>query len=172
MHTLRSLTPRLLAGIGTAALLAGIGLVASRPAHTAGGPVPVTVANSPLATADLDDPDQQPFQITLSPSNSTFNSAIDLYTVPAGKRVVIDYYSTQLTQYPAGGYGYMYLITTAGGNEAFYRAISPIASTATFNQVTHIYADPGTTIQASVGQSSGTSCGGNIILSGHMVNVR
>ena len=86
MYSLRPLAPRLLAGFGTLALLAAFGLFASRPAHTAGGPVPVTVANSSLATADLDDPDQQPFQVTLSPHSSTTNQATDTYTVPAGKR--------------------------------------------------------------------------------------
>ena len=164
--------PRLLAGFGTLALLAAIGLFASRPAHTAGGPVPVTVANSSLATADLDDPDQQPFQVTLSPHSSTTNQATDTYTVPAGKRAVIDYYSAQLTEYPLGGYGYEYLITTAQGNTAYYKAVPPIASASPLNQMTRIYADPGTTIEAIVISSSGTTCGGNIIISGHYVNVR
>ena len=54
MHTLRSLTPRLLAGFGTAALLGAVGLFASHPAHSVGGPVPVTVTNAPLATRPID----------------------------------------------------------------------------------------------------------------------
>ena len=46
--------PRLLAGFGTLALFGAIGLLASRPAHTAGGPIPVSVANTPLATTVSD----------------------------------------------------------------------------------------------------------------------
>jgi hypothetical protein len=110
-------------------------------------------------------------QIELSPSSATSNSAQASYVVPAGKRLVIEYYSAQLTQYPSGGYGYLYLITTVGGNQAYYKAVPPVGSTVPVNQLTRIYADPGTQVLASVGQSSGTSCGGDIILSGHLVNV-
>ena len=54
--TQSTLASRLLAGFGTAALLGAIGLFASRPAHTAGGPIPVSVANTPLATTAADMP--------------------------------------------------------------------------------------------------------------------
>jgi hypothetical protein len=159
-------------GLGTAALVTGVGLFASsRPAHTAGGQVPVTVANT-VPTTDLDSPDQKPFQITLSPSSSTSNVGEDTYTVPAGKRVVIDYYSAELTEYPLGGYGYVYLITTVNGQTAYYKVIPPQSSAVPMNQLTKIYADPGTTITADSIESSETSSGGNIILSGHTVTVR
>jgi len=164
--------PRLLAGFGTLALLAAVGLFASHPAHSVGGPVPVTVANSPLATADLDNPDQQPFQITLSPYSNVSRSATDTYIVPAGKRMVIDYYSASLAQFPLGGYADLSLTTTVHGISSFYQPIPPASSTAPFNQMTRIYADPGTAVQAEVTSSSGAHCGGNIILSGHIVNVR
>lgn len=52
-----TLGPRLLAGLGTLTLLAGIGLLASRPAHTTGGPVPVTVTNP---VQNRDSPARQP----------------------------------------------------------------------------------------------------------------
>jgi len=159
-----------LALLALLALLGGLGLFASRPAHTAGGPIPVTVSNT-VQNRDLDNPALQPFQFTLAPSSNSSNSATDSYTVPAGKRVVLEYYSAQLTQYPLGGYGYMYLITTGGGNAAYYKAVPAVASTVPLNQLTRIYADPGTTIQASVTQSSGSSCGGVVILSGYLVNV-
>ena len=48
--------PRLLAGFGTLALVVGIGLAASHPAHTAGGPIAVTIANTPLAVVAVDAP--------------------------------------------------------------------------------------------------------------------
>ena len=59
MYSLRPLAPRLLAGIGLLALLAAIGLVTSRPAHSGGGPVPVTVVN---AVQERDSPARQPVE--------------------------------------------------------------------------------------------------------------
>ena len=159
------------AALAVAVCASALTLAASRPAHTAGGPIPVNVANT-VPTTDLDSPDQQPFQYTLSPSSITSNSATDSYTVPAGKRVVIDYYSAQLTQYPAGGYGYLYLITTVGGNTSYYKILPPQSTTVPTNQLTKIYADPGTAISALVVQSSGSSSGANVNLSGHYVTVR
>ena len=45
-------------------LVTGIGLAASRPAHTAGGPVSVSVANTPLPTVPTDEAaPRQPFQM-------------------------------------------------------------------------------------------------------------
>ena len=163
---------RIAGGLTLLGLVAGLGLFASRPAHTAGGPIPVSVANTPLATSDVDNPEQQPFQYQLSPNSTTSNSATDSYTVPAGKRVVIEYYSAQLTQYPSGGYGYVYLITTANGQNVYYKIIPPVASTVPVNQLTRIYADPGTQITGYVIQSSGTSCGASVILSGHYVTAK
>ena len=88
-----SFAPRLLAGIGTAALVAAVGLFASsRPAHTAGGPIPVTVSNSSLNVTDADNPARQPFAHTsyLSlPVGTAFVN--DSIPVPAGKRLVIEY---------------------------------------------------------------------------------
>ena len=173
MATVRTYAPRLLAGFGLAALVASVGLfAASRPARTAGGPRPGTTSTTPLPMTDLGSPDQQPFQMTLSPRSTTSRTATESYRVPTSKRLVIDYYSAQLTQYPAGGYASLYLITTVGGSTAYYKVVPPEGSTVPNSQVTHIYADPGTLISAEVVQSSGTSCGGNEILSGHYVTVR
>ena len=95
---LHAFGPRLLAGFGTLTLLGGIGLLSSRPARTAGGPVPVNVSNLPLPTTptDLAAP-SQPFQASttyeIKPGLISGSVASDfLYTditVPAGKRLVI-----------------------------------------------------------------------------------
>lgn len=89
MNTLHTLTPRLIAGVGLLALLGGLGLAASHPAHSTGGPVPVAVTNAPLATKAADDPALQP--VELQPAFVTVNYSTVLYTVPAGKRLVIEY---------------------------------------------------------------------------------
>ena len=60
MKLLRILTPRYFAAVSLLALLAAVGLFASRPAHTAGGPVPVTVSNT-VQNRDTEGPARQPF---------------------------------------------------------------------------------------------------------------
>jgi hypothetical protein len=79
-------------------------VVSSRSGHSAGGAVPVQVTGTTVVS-DTDNAARHPFQYDLSPSSSTSSSAIASYTVPAGKRLVIEYLSAQLTQYPSGGYG-------------------------------------------------------------------
>lgn len=134
----------------------------------------VTVTNplsKPVPERDFDNPARQPFQYTLSPNSGASSSATASYQVPAGKRLVIEYYSAQLTQYPSGGYAYMYLTTTVHGNTAYYKVIPPLASTTPLNQLTRLYADPGSMVTAQVTQSNGSSSGGIVILSGYFVNV-
>ena len=84
MKTSNTFTTRLLAGIGLLALLAAIGLVTSRPAHSGGGPVPVTVVNA-VTNHDGDNPALQPFAIRVFPTPK----ASVTFTVPTGKRLVI-----------------------------------------------------------------------------------
>ena len=79
---------RVVSGLALIGLLAGLGLFVSRPAHTAGGPIPVSVANTPLATTATDSPAKQPFQQTLViTSNGLYTK---FATVPVGKRLVIE----------------------------------------------------------------------------------
>jgi len=137
------------------------------------GSTPVSVVNTtPITVADIDNPAKQPFQITIGPSSSSGNTAAASYTVPSGKRLVIEYYAAQLTQYPQGGYSYVYLVTTAGGSQVYYKIIPPVSTTTTFNQTTRIYADPGTDVQVLVTSSSSIGgAGASVNLSGYFVNV-
>jgi hypothetical protein len=158
--------------------LLGLGLVLFLPFQHAAAyqsvSTSVTVTNGltkPVPERDVDNPARQPFQHTLSPSSGVSSSATANYQVPPGKYLVIEFYQAQLTQYPSGGYGYMYLTTTAHGEAASYKVIPPSSTTAPLNQLTRIYADPGSTVSAQVTQSSGSSSGGNLILSGYFVNV-
>jgi hypothetical protein len=159
---------------GAFVVLAGaIVLITSRPASSTTGFSLVQVTNgigNPVSVKDLNTPAQQPITFTLSPGSGVSSDAQDSYTVPAGKRLVIEYYSAQLTQYPSGGYAYMYLDNTAGGNTSYWKVIPPSSTTVPFNQQTRMYADTGTSVIAEVTQSSGTSCGGNLIVSGYLVN--
>ena len=85
-------SPRLLAGLGTLTLLTGIGLLASRPAHTAGGPISVSVANASLATTPTDNPAKKgvQFSVNLVIGANYTQAAQFLYPVPTGRRLVID----------------------------------------------------------------------------------
>jgi hypothetical protein len=158
---------------GFIVLAGAIVLITSRPASSTTGYSYVQVTNGttdPVPVKDLNSPAQQPIQFTLSPYSGVSNEAQASYTVPAGKRLVIEYYSAQLTQYPSGGYAYMYLDNTAGGNASSWKVIPPASTTVPVNQQTRMYADSGTAVVADVTQSSGTSCGGNLIVSGYLVN--
>lgn len=122
MNTSRSFAPRLLAGLGTLALVAGVGLFASsRPAHTAGGPVPVSVANTPLATTAADNLALQSVTITNELSNATpgGKASSTFYTVPTGKRLVVDYVSSGAA-IPNDTNRYSLFVATFRGNVAQY----------------------------------------------------
>ena len=171
--TLHTLTPRLFAGIGTLTLLAGIGLLASRPAQTAGGPIAVTVANTPLATkaTDMTAP-TQPFQYLFQTADTGPRTSQSI-VVPAHKRLVIEYVSSSLNEFPVGVGGTAYLETTAGGQDVTYYITDSVEDFIKKNQSLRIYADPGTTV--IVGAYSNNFASGPIgtdtELSGYYVDV-
>jgi len=145
-----ALGSRLLAGVGTLALLGGIGLMSSRPARTAGGPVPVTVANPSLAVTDADAA-RQAVTGNLILSGPVFSSPSGiLYSipVPVGKRLVIQTVSLWRNGTLTPGEGVRgYVGCTVKGSTIFYPL--PFAPTdgtvvpGTMQAVT-LYADPGT----------------------------
>lgn len=137
------------------------------------GSTPVTVVNpatSPVPTTDANEPALQPFQATLFPHSSTSNEATDTFTVPAGKRLVIEYYSGQ-PQDLSGGADGMVLTTTAGGTFAQYIVYVNANTTNQVNQTTRIYADPGSTVEAFAFNANASSCAGFVTVSGHLVNL-
>ena len=133
----------------------------------------VTVVNpttSPVPTADVNEAALQPFQATLFPHSSNSNEATDTVSVPAGKRLVIEYYSSQ-PQDLSGGAAGMVLTTTAGGTFVSYIVYVNADTTNQVNQTTRIYADPGTTVEAFAFNANATSCAGFVTISGHLVNL-
>jgi len=165
--------PRLFAGLGLAALLGAVGLVSSRPAHTAGGPIAVSVANTPLL-ATLTEPaaPTQPFQHQFQPTSSG-TGAEESIVVPAHKRLVIEYVSASLNRYAPGVGGTAYLITHAGGETVFYTTVSRTQDGNKRSQSVKIYADPGTTV--TVGALSNDfvtpEIGTDTEVSGYLVDV-
>ena len=185
MNTVRSLTPRLLAGFGTAALIAALGLVAaSRPAHTAGGPIAVTVANAPLAVTATDSPAQQPFtanvEITiLDGSNAGTDNGNTTGTqtvlVPAGKRLIVQTISLYRNgSTPAGSTVQIFVNSAINGIYSAYSLPPAPGSDATFSgstQALTFQADSGTSlvVNAFRNEASGTESE-TVTVSGYLVN--
>ena len=181
----KTLAPRLLAGFGTAALLASVGLFASRSAHTAGGPVPVTVANSSLnvQSHDADNAARQPFQASTryvipNGTNSgvldTANGNVDI-VVPPGKRLVIQTVSYYVAQATAGEVYHTSIQPLSGGTLSPYALPAVTPDGAPLPGVTQsmtLYADPETILFWSVGRS--TSVGKRsveLVVCGYRVDV-
>lgn len=92
------LRARIAGAFALVGLTAGLGMFASRPAHTASGPIAVTVANSPLAVTLTDAAaPKQPFNggtVYRFSGADTF-AAVDTgdgfapIQVPAGKRLIV-----------------------------------------------------------------------------------
>ena len=152
--------PRLLAGFGTLTLLAGLGLLASRPAHTAGGPIPVSVANTPLAVTSADAPYQQPFQAITAytiPNGSIFSvtltKGVPPITVPAGKRLIIQTVSVNENN-PNGQNMRAYIEPVSNGViEGYVLPLVTYSDADPFQGVTQavtLSADPGSTIKFGV----------------------
>src|SRR5690349_10370505 len=92
---------------------------------------PVTVMNAnaqPVPNRDQDNPPQQPFQFTVNTtvpaSGILFN--LPLFTVPAGKRAVIECVSAYGNTAPAPG-GLIQIVTTTGGTTGFFNTLMQAA---------------------------------------------
>jgi hypothetical protein len=165
--TLNRFRNSVLAALGIAALIVVLA-ANTRITHASGGPVVVQVFGT-ASTQDVNNPDLQPVQFNLLPHSLTSNQNAAFFTVPAGKRLVIDYYSSQ-AQDLSGGAAAMTLGTTAGGVFGSYIVYTNKNDTNEVNQTCHIVADPGTAVEAFA-FNSGATCGGLINISGHYVNV-
>ena len=150
----------------------------------------VIVANTPLPVRDVDNPASQPFQIsgltTIGPFDTS--STIELFTVPAGKRLVIEY----ATVYAGAGEGNKMvafistkLITTPDPNDSPFVAHSllmteqgTINDPVTFaaSQPMRVYADPGTKVLGIVARTADAADGtstlsATITISGYFINL-
>lgn len=139
-------------------------------------------SSSPLYVRDVDNPAQQPFQRELdahfSPGSS---SASDSLTVPAGKRLVIEF-AAETVNLPAGQHMWVRIQTTANGSTNQFTLTPSFlcacgADSSDFlagNQELHLYADPGTTVSIVANllvSTANTNTGADVVMSGHYVNV-
>jgi hypothetical protein len=118
---------------------------------------------------------QRPFSLDW-PDGEGF--ATSGYTVPAGRRLVIEYASLFAYLQTEGQTMFVRILTTAGGGSAFHTlAVQKQEDYGVLKQfgaahVVRIYADPGSTVQVSAGRLpfNGTA-NGTVTLSGHFENV-
>jgi len=140
---------------------------------TAFGVAPATAYAQvkPALVRNVDEGALQPIQFNLLPHSSVSGQNAVYFQVPAGKRLVIEYYSAQ-AQDLSGGASALTIGTTVNGNSVSYIVYVNKADTNAVNQTTKIYADPGTFVQAFAFNGGGaTSCGATINMSGYLVNV-
>ena len=171
-----TLRVRLVSGLTLLGLFAGLGLLASRPAHTAGGPVPVAVTNTPLSVADISV--RQPFQEFDSiriPDGKTFANG-NLIPVPSGKRLVIQMVSVWRSGVLTPGQGIRTFVgCTVNGQINFYPLpFVPTDETTAPGamQAVTLYADPGTGLEVNVFRSGSSGEERDYVsVSGYLVDV-
>ncbi len=181
MKTLRSFAPRLLAGVGMLALLAALGLFASHPAHTAGGPVPVTVSNT-VQNRDVDSSARQPVETsaeTILTQNSAggFGSVL-VYTVPAGKRLVVESVSlfAKYLNFDRAGYTVNVENVDSSNRSLSFTAFTAgpgTGATSAATQPMRLHVEPGNRVVVTVFDSHqiGDLVAFDVSLSGYLVDV-
>ena len=164
-----------------------------RPTQGQGGdpvgpPKPVNVVNTPtvqisnpdvapVPVRDVDNPARQPVHTNVfCIANSTLGCDETIYTVPAGKRLVIEY-ASMLAEIPVGQVASWTISTFVGGRLERHRFPQTPPSVAFHNvnatesgQQVRIYADPGTNVNAGGIPNSGSGPF-TFIISGHLVDV-
>ena len=135
-------------------------------------------ANSPVLVRDVDRPSEQPIRANLS---ATFNAGFaastvdDTYTVPGGKRLVVEFVTVNITL-PNGQTAMFARLDSSGFNQ--YLALTILGNDATNKPVfigTHrvftIY-EPGTIVEAFGVRNSGTGGGTlTMTISGYLTDL-
>ena len=165
-----ALRVRVVSGLTLLTLLAGIGLFASRPAHTTGGPVPVAVTNT-VQNRDLDNSTRQPFQIESIVSFTGPFMSKHLIQVPAGKRLVIESLTAQYNDSTVNSYSIFLQGDT--GTEIAGLSLTPGTDPSPIKtQPVRLTAEPGEKVAVYI-DSNDAQDNANVIVSasGYYVNV-
>ena len=167
-----TLPARLGGGLALLALVAGVGLFASRPARTAGGPIPVTVANPSLAVTDADAARQAVTGHLLLFGPVFSSPSGTLYTVPADKRLVIETVSASSNRNDANSYT-IEVDTTTGGmlDQTFLTLLPNSALYSTVAQPLRLYADPGSMVQVITQNNGHNAPLTGVAFAGHLVDL-
>ena len=121
--------------------------------NTTANPVPVTVQNTPLPVINVQP--NQPFQTVASvtiASGSISATGNTLFTVPAGKRLVIESISIYLTSAAASSITSVFFQTVVSGAIGYHGLTIPADGTIypCGNLNAKFYADPGTSVFANI----------------------
>lgn len=170
-----ALRTRFFATLAVFAVLGVLITMLAPRATSAGGAVPVQVTGT-VGTVRLDDPDGQPFGIRID-ANLPGGYSAQNFTVPAGKRLVIDYISGE-TGAPSGAHVDLIVATYINGQECelhlpmIAQGIFSGRDTFTTSNAVKIYADSGSTVTLS-GSANSTTAGSFMTISiyGHYINV-
>ena len=130
--------------------------------------------DAPVPSRDVDNPARQPFQRSMSFPSS--------FTVPGGKRLVIEVFSARVSFPEPCRLSDLYLITVTEGQSAFFyhspTTIEPVLRprAVVVNQQTRIYADPGTSVTVNAERAcypGGTfdDYTGTVTVAGYLVDV-
>jgi hypothetical protein len=179
-----------LAILGTVVVMAGVvALVAPKAAQGIVATL-VQVANTPanpVPTQAVDNPARQPVGLDVQDSIAdgqpgafaTFGDANGPYTVPAGKRLVVESISAQFNLPTGQKPTDLLFLTTINGRQAGFTALPIFSSSANgtdFFQVAAnftAYVDPGTQLQVLCDRSSTTGAAACFVLvMGHLENIQ
>ncbi len=139
-------------------------------------------ANAPALVRDVDNPARHPYnsQVFLSWTPGNNVASADIGTVPAGKRLVLEYVAAEAS-IPQGQQFFMFIQSPPVGGVIYPLVVAKQASFAfgptdiyTASQPVKIYIEPGTTFRASANRNDTTGgAGTDIIVSvtGYLVDV-
>ncbi len=173
---------RLLSALCLVAALAVVGVAIHPKAATADEIKTVIVTPQPLPV--IDQTPDQPVQVSITGkilNNTAGVVPAPAYTVPAGKRLVIEFVSSGFFNTLAGVMENLGIITTVGGQQVRYfvsppaPALPPVGSAGVqlfFGQAVKIYADPQTVVYFEPTRNSATGDTNYFAaFSGHLANV-
>jgi hypothetical protein len=130
----------------------------------------------PALTQDIDQPGRNVFSLRAD----VFDGGSTTFTVPAGKRYVIDRYTGDCATPNTTSLIDITVVTEVTGTNGFYRTPVHYTENVGFGLVRYggsgegpIYADPGTTIELSATVASAQSTdyrGCTFVISGHVIN--
>ncbi len=140
--------------------------------------VNIAMPTSPLPVQVTEVAPRQPVQVFKHVEPLPFDLEQPIYTVPAGKRLVVEYVSTYMV-IPVGSGAFANITTEVGGTTA--RHYLPMTEQTTYDagttevsvgqQLTRLYADPGTTVVYEVHRNTGSlNTETEISFSGYLVD--
>ena len=128
----------------------------------------VNPASNPVQARDVDNPAFQPFQASVV---AAFNSPTVLYVVPAGKRLVVEFFSSEIF----GASPTRYFVSVAAdptqpGNVFMTHFFPPPSSGIAVASPVRLYVAPGQALVVNpAGSAAGNCC--FISITGHLVNL-